>query len=376
MREKLNTKQSILQLVLVIFFVGGALITASWLKRSNEAKTDITIAEEERIASVSPMVIRPANIPIAFKSTGNTASRSLVNIVPQVSGKIVSVNPDFYAGGMFKAKVPLFKIEQTDYLNEIERLKASIAQSKTNIALQKAAAETALQEWETLYPGEKPNDLVLKKPQLQEAEAALKSAKAQLSTARTNLSRTTFSLPYDGRVQSSDVEIGQFVVAGQSYGTVYPSNSIEFVVPLTDKQLNWLQKTSNPEITITLDSREDQRYSAKIKRISNSKNLQTRLIDVYLDTTQPLPPGQFGTAYFVAGQFKQAYEIPRNSLQESDDGTAFVWQVIESRLQKAYPEILLQNGEKTIVQFSDKQEFEIVPQQLPEAVEGMQVKLN
>ena len=58
--------------------------------------------------------------------------------------------------------------------------------------------------------------LARREPQLAEAQASLDSAKAQLADAELSLRRTAVVSPFDGRVRSESVDVGQFAGAGQS----------------------------------------------------------------------------------------------------------------------------------------------------------------
>ena len=78
-----------------------------------------------------------------------------------------------------------------------------MAQAQTAYNLQQAEADAALQDWKQLRGDQEVPDLVARKPQMAEALANLNAAKASLATARLNLDRATFELPFDGRVVSS-----------------------------------------------------------------------------------------------------------------------------------------------------------------------------
>ena len=84
----------------------------------------------------------------------------------------------------------------------------------------------ARREWAELGRGD-PNALTLRQPQLEEARAAVAAAEAALDRARRDIDRAAITAPYAGRVQSKDVDIGQFVTKGTPVARIYAVDSAE-----------------------------------------------------------------------------------------------------------------------------------------------------
>ena len=110
-----NTWQANLQLGIVLLFIIGAFVLSQTIGVGNK--------EAARSTKTLPVLVRtidisPSTQPLRFIRTGETEVNNQIRIVPQVSGRISSVNSDFDDGGIFKAGTDLFQIEQDDYINQ------------------------------------------------------------------------------------------------------------------------------------------------------------------------------------------------------------------------------------------------------------------
>jgi RND family efflux transporter MFP subunit len=368
-----NKFLGLLQLVLVVAFISGAvglsLFLASMQDRPIESK-EIT----EREIVVSTQEIRPREHRIEFKTTGSVDVRSTASITPQVSGKVASVSENFYPGGTFRAGETLFTIEPSDYLNEVKRLNAEIASAKTRLELVKADAQAAVEEWEELNPDKEVPPLVAKKPQIEQAEMALQAAQAQVETAKLNLKRTVYSLPYAGRVTSTSIEPGQFVAAGQSIGQAYVAEALEVTVPLDDKQMAWLLEAKKPKITVSAEYLSEKReFKAEVKRIGAERDPLTRFGRVVLSLKNPdtdLVPGVFVDVSITGARRANIWRLPLIALQEDNA----VWIVESGKLRKLSPEIIL-TGEDYALAGSDGTAIDAVINSLSGATEGTSVRI-
>ncbi|MGB0693212.1 MAG: efflux RND transporter periplasmic adaptor subunit [Pseudomonadales bacterium] len=167
--------------------------------------------EPPRALSVFVHSVNRSDIPLKVTTQGEVRARTQVDIVAQVSGRIVEVSPEFIEGGVVKPGDPLVVIESTDYEFAVKSSRAQVAEAEVRLQQALADADVARKQ---LRDSKDPSPLALKKPQVASAEASLRASEAILSQAETNLARTRISLPFNGRVISKSVDVGQFVTAG------------------------------------------------------------------------------------------------------------------------------------------------------------------
>ncbi|MDF1848407.1 MAG: efflux RND transporter periplasmic adaptor subunit [Parvibaculaceae bacterium] len=365
-----------LQLILVVSFFLFAVLVSSLL--SGTDRTPKLKDEEEFAPLVNSTIVNPETQRIEIVGSGAVSSQVDVQIIPQVQGRVDWLSAVMRPGGSFLKDEVLFRIEARDFELEVERRRAEVASARTNLQLEEAEGLAATREWEEITPGELVPALVARKPQIRDRRAALASAQAQLARAQLDLDRTNFSLPFNGRVVSSNVELGQFMATGQSYGSVYSLDGLEVTVPLADKDLKWLQPLDNVEATIqTSYLGVDRVIRARAARVSAQLDAQTRFASVIVslgenagtEDTLPLVPGVFVSVTFIGPELDNLVTVPTAAVQENGK----IWTVVDQRLKSARPEIV-QTGPTTSLIRGLAAGTEILLSNLPGAVENMAVR--
>lgn len=364
----------IVQFILVFAFIAGSFTVSAILKAGKKEPPAREV--KERILFAQTQNISPAPYSIAFETTGIVATRADITVSPQVSGKVVAVNDAFFEGGEFAANDVLFEIEPLDFELEIRRLESVVAQARTAFNLEEAESAAAVAEWEQIH-GDKPAPaLVARKPQKAEAWANLKSAKAQLEDAKLDLDRTKFSLPFAGRVLSADLEVGQFVSAGQNYGSVYDANNLEVQVSLEDTELNWLTQGEAQGVEIeTTHFGQTQSYEGYLKRGVSSLDNQTRFARVsfgFKEAPEDLLPGVFVTLNIQGPKLENALALPVSALQKDNQ----IWAVNPDKTLYLLPSEIAFANEQDVVLSGIESEIEVVISKIPGATQGMTVRTS
>jgi RND family efflux transporter MFP subunit len=179
---------------------------------------------------------------ITVKGTGTVEAAEEVSIIPQVSGRVVYVAPDLDVGGFFKKGEVLFAIEDIDYRLALDRAMAARAKAEYELATIESQARIARTEWERINKNKDipPNPLVLYEPQLKSAKADLSSAIAAIEQAKLDLERTKLQSPFNSRVRSEDIDLGQYVRSGTGVVVLAGTDTAEIAVPLSLDDLSWL----------------------------------------------------------------------------------------------------------------------------------------
>jgi multidrug efflux system membrane fusion protein len=232
----------------------------------------------------------------------------------------------------------------------------------------------------------------LREPQIKQAQAALASAKAQLATAGLQLERTSVSLPFDALIISEKVDLGQYVVAGQSMGVAYGTEAVEIEVPLEDKELAWFDVFAD---SIAVDSNEvknktktsikaefagvKQTWNGYIVRTTGQVDRTSRMVSVVVEVPNPfdtssgkppLLPGAFVEVFIEGKILKDAIAVPRDALHDGNK----VWLVNDGHLQIRPLEILRADKDFAYIRSGIEDKAMIATSSLDTAVEGMKVR--
>ena len=293
---------------------------------------------------------------IPVHGAGTVRPSAEVDVIPQISGKVVWIHPSFQSGGRVEAGQEIFRIEKADYLYRVRQMEADLEARRVELLKALEKAQIARAEYEQFSnrltdddaPEREANPLTLRKPQLKAAEAALDREKARVADAKLALARTRVRAPFDGHVRDESVDLGQFVTTGQPVGRIFATESVEVVVPLSDANAAlipglWDLRAGDSELSVP--ARVTARYGADnytwegyVDRAEVALDEQTRTIDVIVRVPDPFARpassnGVSGTPPLLVGKFVEVaidgqagekyYRIPRAALRPGNE----VWSV-------------------------------------------------
>ena len=262
------------------------------------------------------------DITLKVSTNGEVRSVTEINVIPQVSGRIIKVADEFIDGGNIKKGQPLIWVDDRDYKLASISAESRVAQARKLLEREIAEGELAKKDWEELGEGEA-SPLTLRIPQLEEAQALLNAAEADLEKAKLNLERTVISLPFDGLIKKKNAGIGQYVNAGSILGSAFSTEKVLIPLPLTDTELSYLglplgyeskEYFDGPKVIFrSFISRKNIEWTGRITRTSGSIDSLTRLVYAYAEVINPYdqtPPLAIGTyvdaeieGNFISGGF-------------------------------------------------------------------------
>lgn len=341
-----------IQLVFVIVVVAIALIITRSLSASQSGETpDAPQASTD--AAIDIEIAQPASerfTPV-IKLNGVIQSQTQTNIAPQIGGRVIYVSPNFRPGAAVTAGELLFRIEPADFELAVEQAQANIDSASSDLALLKAEAAVAIQEWEELFPGQPITDLAARRPQIAAAESRLASAEAAKKTAQLALSRTRVSAPSDARVLSTQLNVGQVVAPNVAVGSIYALDSVEISAPLSTRQLETLQPVIDRPATIRPRGQSEVTIEGSVKRQNATLDPRTRLASIFIapDTLEGLTIGDFADVTLRADPVEDALSLPASAFFGRDE----VWVVVDGALQRRRLVRLGERGDQAIVRGFD-----------------------
>ncbi len=344
---------------------------------------------------VPPPLIRvqsvyPTDFQLVVPAQGTVAPRTQTSLISQVAGQIIEVSPAFANGGFFEKGDVLLTIDPRDYEVGVAQARVQVAQAKLRLAREEEEAAIARDEWKRLGSGE-PTDLVLRKPQIDEARATIAAAEGALTRANLNLERTQIRAPYPGRVRTKNADIGQYVNPGSPLGHIYAIDYAEVRLPVPDDQLAYLDLPlsfrNNPHHNSGPDVRfratfagQEHTYMGRIVRVEGEIDTRSGMIALVgrVDNpyhqrdrnTPPLAVGMFVTAEIMGHRAENVVVIPRTALR----GKNRVLVVTGNRLYYRTIDILRADAEKVIVRSGLKSGEQLCVSSLDTVVDGMRVR--
>jgi membrane fusion protein, multidrug efflux system len=154
-------------------------------------------------------VAQPVQQPITlyFELTGNTAALNSVDIEARVQGYLQSI--DYQDGTTVTKGTKLFGIERDTYQAQLDQAKASLASQQASQVGAKQEYDRQLNLLKQQVTTQTAVDSA--KATLDEANASILNAQANLELATINLGYTEVLAPFDGTVTNHLVDIGTLV---------------------------------------------------------------------------------------------------------------------------------------------------------------------
>lgn len=282
-------------LVLGLIVLGaGAMVLLIRSKPVPEVRTSFTSVTEVAVHTVRP---RTEEAPIV--GHGTVRPKNQVNIVPQVSGKLVYAHPDLAQGKIIPKGHLLYRVDPTVYESRVKQAESEIraleatlerqqldaASLEERIANAEELAAIDLRDFETaqrLYAEDKVGtqrdvDALMQKylrtkdalvelrarravvPAVQqETQAQLDAARARLVLSRHDLANTEIKCPFEARVETVAAHESQVVTAHFSIATLTDMEALELSVGIDPRELRWLNEQVRPAEL----KREDRNGSA------------------------------------------------------------------------------------------------------------------
>ncbi len=354
--------------------------------------------EQKQIAHELPvvevLVARPQAVRLNVHSQGVVAPRTEIDLVSEVSGKVLKVHPAFAAGGFFKAGEVLVGIDPRDYAFSVTRTQAQVAEARKELQREQAEAEQAQQEWQALGDGGEASDYVLRKPHLEERRAKLAAAEANLAEARLQRARCELPAPFHGRVRTKQVDSGQYVPAGTVLARVYAIDVAEVRLPITNDQLDLVAlplsyrdaQDPGPRPGVTLSAQlggQTHQWQAEIVRTEGAFDDQTGTLYAiaqvkdpygYREGAPPLVVGLFVQAEIGGRERSNVLALPRTALVRG----AYQVLVVDSGDRLRFRDITVLRGDREQVFVSDgvKPGERVIVSALDTPVEGMKVRVE
>lgn len=344
---------------------------------------------------VRVMMVQPQEAPLIIEGFGTVRAKTEWRAVPEVSGPVVQRSAYLRAGLHMHRDEVLFEIDPRPFELAAQRIEAGIAQDRKEIEVLRqqqrnykaslriakrnlSIAQAELRRDDTLVKKgtissrernrqrqtrndaeqavqASQNNLQLIAPQIAQTEARIAVAKVQLAEARLQLEKTTLVMPFDGQVMSSDVDLGEYVQAGQEVAKVYDTTAVEIPIAIALDDLKWLPALSPATLRSASNSKVGNADTAlaqlppatvqwqgetlthtwqgRVGRWEAGLDTRTRTLTLVIEVREPwkqfqpgeqppLQPGMFCQVSIVARRVPNAVVIPRTALQS--DQTVFV----------------------------------------------------
>ncbi|WP_323752837.1 efflux RND transporter periplasmic adaptor subunit [Marinobacter sp.] len=322
--------------VLITVFLYNGQKLQEQESRSLPAKEDGGIAPD---VGVIPVIT--GSHAVNVETFGAARSRYEITLTAQVSGQVAELASAFESGRIVSKGDLLLALEDSDYRAALASAENDLASAQVDLLEAEREAEQAVLEWKASgMTGEPDSPLVLREPQVKQAQAAVANAEAAVISAKKDLAQTRVRAPFDALVVSRIVSPGSYLQAGNDIAELYSADRIEISLPLS--QLDWqklpdIEVLDNGQWPVNLISVETgQQWRGYIQRtqlhLDETSRQQSVIaaVDRPLEQTSMLAPGTFLRAEIEGRELSDLWRLPSSSLSQRGE----VWYVNDGVLAR------------------------------------------
>jgi RND family efflux transporter MFP subunit len=349
---------------------------------------------EERLPPVVEAIpVMRGAIPRTVEASGTVLPARQVEIVPEVSGRVIEVHKSLEPGGIVPAGEVLLRIDPEEYELALDRAQGALSEAEANLDVEKGQQMVAEREWE-LFGKDLPNaelgkSLALREPQLRQAEAQIASVASAVKRAELDLRRTEIRAPFDALVLREFVDVGQYVSPGSAIAMLAGADTFWVQVSVKMDRLGaLLESAENETNAVRIFSNEANTDDASAVRGTLVRHLgevtpgrmAQLLIEVQdplnrsgeEDNRLPLVLNSYVRAELDAGTLSNGVTIPREGLREN--GEIWVMDAQDRVAVREGPE-LWREGELVVIADVFEAGDRIIISPVEDLVPGMEVRL-
>ncbi len=247
--------------------------------------------------------------PVEFRTgalhvfgNGLVKPRAEIVLGAEVSGRVAFVSPRLVTGGGFRRDDVLLRLDAEPFQAALAQASAERQSAQTSLAL----AEQLLERTEELIAKG-----FLSRQTLDERTAGRDQARAALARAqalerqrRIDLERTVVRAPFDGKVLSEKIDLGDTVQPGKELARLFADDAMEIAVSLTDRDVALIadpwgatagarsRRASTKATVIVEHGGVSYRWPARVDRVEAAVDSATRTFNVVVRVDKPAARGR------------------------------------------------------------------------------------
>ncbi len=278
-----------------VWFFAFLSLAGCWEKEEETAETVVRPVRATEISDLSSLHDR------YFVGTARAARE--VSLAFRVPGNVVGV--DVQVGDLVAKGDVVAALDPAPYQAEVDRLSAELESAQATF--ENAKLQTDRQR--SLVEKDVAAQATLDRFVAGEtsAQAAINSVQGALDRATLDLTYTSLTAPFDGRVVAKYIEDFEEVAAQSPVLRILDAEHIEVVIDIPERYIALIPHIE--DITVTFDALGDVILPAEISEIGSEASATTRTFPVTLIMEQPedslVLPGMAGR---VSGQPKEGHE--------------------------------------------------------------------
>ena len=303
---------------------------------------------------VETMLLHKSSHDISLESFGTVIPEKELTIVSEVQGIVTEKNSELLPGGLLKSDEVITQIDRTSYQLVVRDRKAAVIDAENVIALESGNQVIAQQEYELfkeeLVTTEQGKSLVLREPQLRQAQARHDAALGKLDEALLDIQRTTIRAPFNALILQSFIEKGKYIARLAPIARLVATDRFWVTLSVPVSALSFIDIPSSGHengslVTFSLNGHNGGvpfEKTGHVLRLQGEISTENRMAQIIVGIDDPLDLQNSYTEHFSkillgsylragidCGQIDDVYKIPRSVLHDKNS----IWVLSNGKLE-------------------------------------------
>ena len=311
-------------LLLIPLFFSSVIITAC------DNKPAVKTAMEPEVGVVT---LAPSSVNIKSELPGRALAFEIAEIRPQVGGIIIKRN--FVEGDKVSKGESLYQIDPAPLQARLDSAKGALAKAQATANNVRLTLNRQSALIKSNYVSRQDYDTT--RSQLNEAQANVAVAKADLEQATINLRYANVTSPIDGISGKSSVTVGALVTANQENALVTVQRLDPIYVDLTQSVQDFLrlkeekangqiaQQQGKIPVELMLENGKPYRHTGTLEFSDPAVDETTGSVTlraVFPNPEGEILPGMYVTALLDEGSQKNVLMVPQQGITHNEQGKA------------------------------------------------------
>lgn len=233
-----------------------AILAAGWWGYSElavEADKEPPPEKEVRTLRTRVESLEVIDYPVRIETNAVVQPHNLVTLSAEVEGIVTKVSPSFEAGAYFSQGEVLVEIDPRRYETAVAIAKSRFEGAKSALDLARLDEQRKLRLIERNAVSQAEVDVA--SATREQAEAQLALAQSEVEQAELDLARTKVIAPFDGRVQTKNIGLGQTASSNAPLGVIFAIDFAEVRLPISARQREFLtlpEFADDPPVEVVL----------------------------------------------------------------------------------------------------------------------------
>ncbi|MDA9708161.1 hypothetical protein N9V56_01785 [Alphaproteobacteria bacterium] len=334
----LNIKGFVIIFLITVILVSILKLTSND-KALQEGNTEVFFVETEK-------VILKDNSP-EHLFYGNVVAQNQVDVISQLSGKIINISPKVLSNDYFEKDEEIFELDPFNYKQEFIKKKSELEELKNelkskNLIFSELEKQQILSKKNYDRKTQLVGDIVTKKnledaatelsmnnakvldikSNIQTILSNIKVAESQVSLAQRNLTDTVYRAPFSGKLDNSLIEVGVEVSTGRILGKLLNTSDLNVQFFVGENIYTRISNILGKEAQVFWkNSNFKKKYLAKVFYIDSAINKERAGLNIKakleeISENDPIMPGVFVEVIIQGPTIEESFLVDENSIYE------------------------------------------------------------